>query len=217
MYSRALALIFAICLVEVTALESHEFKADGCEISSPRYRGSVQIVCSGENGIEGSLALLFSVPSSDDVACREMNAQVEVDGIVDQDNVQTITVCPAQNHSWIGRGLCLNRRMYSEAEHEVRLRLLDLDMIEIHTCATAFSLEIVWSSPDMQQNARVVVSAASSNHFKSLRNLVRNGLPDYSGKILIYDLGLTRDQRREAQLWQRCECRSFAFHEYPPH
>ncbi|CAD5220065.1 unnamed protein product [Bursaphelenchus xylophilus] len=61
-------------------------------------------------------------------------------------------------------------------------------------------------------------SAASSDHFPELRNLVldvRKRVPN--SKIIIYDLGLKQTEADEVKSWCNVEYRKFEFKKYPAH
>lgn len=75
--------------------------------------------------------------------------------------------------------------------------------------------------PDRQQNGRVgelsIVTAASSNHFRCLTNLLYCiARFERNTRTLVYDLGLTEAKRRrlDAGGW---EVHTFPFDDYPPH
>ena len=64
----------------------------------------------------------------------------------------------------------------------------------------------------------VVVTAYSSNHFKEGNGIiasVQKHLPQT--KILLYDIGLTAEQRSNASKYCNVEVRTFQFDEYPEH
>eukprot|EP00727_Mastigamoeba_balamuthi_P008068 m51a1_g3882 hypothetical protein (847) ;mRNA; r:41906-45119 len=64
----------------------------------------------------------------------------------------------------------------------------------------------------------VIITAASSQFFDRLRNLV-GSLHVWEGGVplVIYDLGLKREQWEEASCWEGVQLRRFNFDPYPPH
>jgi len=62
-----------------------------------------------------------------------------------------------------------------------------------------------------------IVSGASSNHFRCLKNLLFTlSIFEPGTRTIIYDLGLSLEEKRELE-GQNCELREFPYVDYPPH
>ena len=64
----------------------------------------------------------------------------------------------------------------------------------------------------------VVVTATSSNHYTELQDLigsVQKFLPRTN--LIVYDLGMTEEQKNQLQTFCNIEIRPFVFEKYPPH
>jgi uncharacterized protein DUF1647 len=62
----------------------------------------------------------------------------------------------------------------------------------------------------------VVVTAASSNHFGALRQML-GSLRDLDARVECYDIGLTATQARGLPRWERVEHHTFDYAVHPPH
>ena len=63
-----------------------------------------------------------------------------------------------------------------------------------------------------------VVSAISSSHFEEARDMIASAqrfLP--TTRIVVYDLGLKENERKELESFCNVEVRKFVFKQYPPH
>ena len=63
-----------------------------------------------------------------------------------------------------------------------------------------------------------VVSAISSNHFEQAKDMIASAqrfLP--TTRIVVYDLGLKENERKELESFCNVEVRNFVFKQYPPH
>ena len=81
-------------------------------------------------------------------------------------------------------------------------------------------LKDVLQEEDNQQKKEyfVIVSAVSSNHFIEAKDMIGSAqkyLP--TRRIVMYDLGLKEDQRKELEGLCNVEVRTFDFDQYPPH
>ncbi|KAH7721571.1 hypothetical protein AAVH_10870 [Aphelenchoides avenae] len=64
----------------------------------------------------------------------------------------------------------------------------------------------------------MVVTAASSNHFGELRGMVHSMQSKYpDARFVVYDLGLTNEQRDDVRRWCNARYVSFDPGRYPPH
>ena len=64
----------------------------------------------------------------------------------------------------------------------------------------------------------VVVTAISSNHYEEAQDMiasVQKFLP--STKLIVYDLGLSAEEKEKVQQYRNIEVRPFVFEKYPPH
>jgi hypothetical protein len=118
----------------------------------------------------------------------------------------------------IFRGICRNEGLlWKEGDNTVEISLSSTSGAALCNCSRRFVVRIV----SVNETDRVVATGASANHFKTLRNFLLNGLPGYSGHVVVYDLGLTLEQHDAiaalSRLRDGIELRRFPFAEHPFH
>lgn len=101
---------------------------------------------------------------------------------------------------------------YSLNVPEKYLKLLHLDRVGIKNITSK-----VVDSP-----YPILASATSSNHYNEIQGLIRdyhqNLLPLYPNmKLILYDLGLNKNQLEQMKKYCKCEVRQFPFHSFPNH
>lgn len=101
---------------------------------------------------------------------------------------------------------------YSFNVPEKYLKLLHLDRVGIKNITSK-----VVDSP-----YPILASATSSNHYNEIQGLIRdyhqNLLPLYPNmKLILYDLGLNKNQLEQMKKYCKCEVRQFPFHSFPNH